>query len=36
MDGIEKMSTVRGFLLDNDGTLYPGDWLLECALRFIW
>ena len=35
MDGIEKLSTVRGFLLDMDGTFYLGDRLLEGALRFI-
>jgi 4-nitrophenyl phosphatase len=35
MNGIEKLSTVRGFLLDMDGTFYLGDHLLEGALRFI-
>ena len=35
MDDIEKLSTVRGFLLDMDGTFYLGDRLLEGALRFI-
>ena len=35
MDGSEKLSTVRGFLLDMDGTFYLGDRLLEGALRFI-
>ena len=35
MNGIEKLSTVRGFLLDMDGTFYLGDRLLEGALRFI-
>jgi HAD superfamily hydrolase (TIGR01457 family) len=35
LDGIEKLSTVRGFLLDMDGTFYLGDQLLEGALRFI-
>ncbi len=35
IDGIEKLSTVRGFLLDMDGTFYLGDHLLEGALRFI-
>src|SRR4030043_1525590 len=35
MDGIERLSTVRGFLLDMDGTFYLGDRLLEGALRFI-
>ncbi|OGN92886.1 MAG: HAD family hydrolase [Chloroflexi bacterium RBG_13_48_10] len=32
---MEKLSTVRGFLLDMDGTFYLGDRLLEGALRFI-
>jgi len=35
MKGIEKLSTVRGFLLDMDGTFYLSDRLLEGALRFI-
>ena len=35
MNGIEKLSTVRGFLLDMDGTFYLSDRLLEGALRFI-
>jgi HAD superfamily hydrolase (TIGR01457 family) len=35
MDNIDKLSTVRGFLLDMDGTFYLGDRLLEGALRFI-
>ncbi len=35
MDGIEKLSGVRGFLLDMDGTFYLGNRLLEGALRFI-
>jgi 4-nitrophenyl phosphatase len=35
MDVIEKLSMVRGFLLDMDGTFYLGDQLLEGALRFI-
>ncbi len=35
MDKIEKLCTVRGFLLDMDGTFYLGDRLLEGALRFI-
>jgi HAD superfamily hydrolase (TIGR01457 family) len=35
MNGIEKLSTVCGFLLDMDGTFYLGDRLLEGALRFI-
>ena len=35
MNGIEKLNTVRGFLLDMDGTFYLGDRLLEGALRFI-
>ncbi len=35
MDSIDKLSTVRGFLLDMDGTFYLGDRLLEGALRFI-
>jgi HAD superfamily hydrolase (TIGR01457 family) len=35
MDDIEKLSTVRGFLLDMDGTFYLDDRLLEGALRFI-
>lgn len=35
MNDIEKLSTVRGYLLDMDGTFYLGDQLLEGALRFI-
>ncbi len=35
MNSIEKLSSVRGFLLDMDGTFYLGDRLLEGALRFI-
>jgi HAD superfamily hydrolase (TIGR01457 family) len=35
MDDIKKLCTVRGFLLDMDGTFYLGDRLLEGALRFI-
>jgi 4-nitrophenyl phosphatase len=35
MDSNEKLSNVRGFLLDMDGTFYLGDRLLEGALRFI-
>ncbi len=35
MDGIDKLSTARGFLLDMDGTFYLGDRLLEGAKRFI-
>ena len=35
MKNIEKLSTVRGFLLDMDGTFYLSDRLLEGALRFI-
>jgi HAD superfamily hydrolase (TIGR01457 family) len=35
MTGIERLSTVRGFLLDMDGTFYLSDRLLEGALRFI-
>ena len=35
MNGIEKLGTVRGFLLDMDGTFYLGDRLLEGSLRFI-
>src|SRR5512138_2062233 len=35
MDGVERLSTVRGFLLDMDGTFYLSDRLLEGALRFI-
>ena len=35
MNDSEKLSTVRGFLLDMDGTFYLGDRLLEGALRFI-
>lgn len=35
MNPMEKLSTVRGFLLDMDGTFYLSDRLLEGALRFI-
>jgi 4-nitrophenyl phosphatase len=35
MNNIEKLSTVRGFLLDMDGTFYLSDRLLEGAMRFI-
>jgi 4-nitrophenyl phosphatase len=35
MTGVERLSTVRGFLLDMDGTFYLSDRLLEGALRFI-
>jgi len=35
MNETEKLSTVRGFLLDMDGTFYLSDRLLEGALRFI-
>src|SRR5512146_476868 len=35
MTGSERLSTVRGFLLDMDGTFYLSDRLLEGALRFI-
>ncbi len=35
MDDNERLSSVRGFLLDMDGTFYLGDRLLEGALRFI-
>ena len=35
MEDSEKLSSVRGFLLDMDGTFYLGDRLLEGALRFI-
>jgi 4-nitrophenyl phosphatase len=35
MDGMDRLSTVRGFLLDMDGTFYLGNRLLEGALRFI-
>ncbi len=35
MDDNLRLSTVRGFLLDMDGTFYLGDRLLEGALRFI-
>ncbi len=35
MNDIEKLSLVRGFLLDMDGTFYLSDRLLEGALRFI-
>ena len=35
MNNIEKLSTIRGFLLDMDGTFYLSDRLLEGALRFI-
>jgi len=35
MNDNEKLSSVRGFLLDMDGTFYLSDRLLEGALRFI-
>ena len=35
MDGNDRLSTVRGFLLDMDGTFYLGDRLLKGALQFI-
>jgi len=35
MNDIERLSKVRGFLLDMDGTFYLSDRLLEGALRFI-
>lgn len=35
MNCFEKLGTVRGFLLDMDGTFYLSDRLLEGALRFI-
>ncbi|HEY5981912.1 MAG TPA: HAD-IIA family hydrolase [Anaerolineales bacterium] len=35
MAGADKLSSVRGFLLDMDGTFYLSDRLLEGALRFI-
>lgn len=35
MNNIERLSTVRGFLLDMDGTFYLSDRLLEGALPFI-
>ena len=35
MNDVEKLSTVRGFLLDMDGTFYLSDRLIEGALRFI-
>lgn len=35
MNDVDKLSIVRGFLLDMDGTFYLGDRLLEGALRFI-
>ncbi len=35
MADIDKLSSVRGFLLDMDGTFYLGDRLLDGALRFI-
>src|SRR4030042_5418339 len=35
MNDIEKLSVVRGYLLDMDGTFYLDDRLLEGALRFI-
>jgi 4-nitrophenyl phosphatase len=35
MNEIDRLSTVRGFLLDMDGTFYLGDHLLEGALDFI-
>jgi 4-nitrophenyl phosphatase len=35
MEKAGKLSAVRGFMLDMDGTFYLGDRLLEGALRFI-
>jgi HAD superfamily hydrolase (TIGR01457 family) len=35
MNGIDKLNSVRGFMLDMDGTFYLGDRLLEGALHFI-
>jgi HAD superfamily hydrolase (TIGR01457 family) len=35
MTDTEKLSKIRGFLLDMDGTFYLSDRLLEGALRFI-
>lgn len=35
MTDIEKLSTIRGFLLDMDGTFYLSDQLLDGALRLI-
>ncbi|MFZ2097545.1 MAG: HAD-IIA family hydrolase [Anaerolineales bacterium] len=35
MNRFKKLNTVRGFLLDMDGTFYLGDRLLEGALHFI-
>lgn len=35
MERKDKLSSVRGFLLDMDGTFYLGDRLLEGALHFI-
>jgi 4-nitrophenyl phosphatase len=35
MNNFEKLCTVRGFLLDMDGTFYLGDRLLEGALHFV-
>src|ERR1700690_3023722 len=35
MNDTQKLSSVRGFLLDMDGTFYLSDRLLEGALRFI-
>lgn len=35
MTNTEKLSAIRGFLLDMDGTFYLSDRLLEGALRFI-
>jgi 4-nitrophenyl phosphatase len=35
MSETDRLSTVRGFLLDMDGTFYLSDRLLEGALRFI-
>ena len=35
MNSSGRLSTVRGFLLDMDGTFYLSDRLLEGALRFI-
>ncbi len=35
MNDSDRLNSVRGFLLDMDGTFYLGDRLLEGALRFI-
>ncbi len=35
MNGTDRLSSVRGFLLDMDGTFYLSDRLLEGALHFI-